>query len=270
MEVHNDRYTEDILWTIIKTVFTKNNQNLSDTMIEIESKTQKVVTALYLISDLIDENDPLRRDIRNLSVELSSLIGTLAIESPSKAKKTITEAQNHIDRIQNILKVCVSVGFVSDMNFKIISDHLTFVRDDLNKKYGLINSQALIASSFHNKAIHEFILPDSILKDTADIKEKKESVLVKDFEKPTKQEEIKSQKPKPQKDTPNGQASNGQRVEKILSVIKQKGEVSVSDVAREFPELSEKTMQRMLIKLVETGTLSKTGEKRWSRYSLIV
>lgn len=243
-------------------------------MIEIESKTQKIVTALYLISDLIEEQDPLRKDMRNLSVILSSLIGSLSIESPSKAKKTITEAQNYIDRIQNLLKVCVSVGFVSDMNFKIVSDHLVLVRDDLNKKYSLINSQALSASAFHNKAIHEFVLPDSVIKDGEALKVQKEAKQPRDLEKPATKNQpgVETTIPQnlPKKDNNKGQIPNGQRVEKILSIIKQKGEVSVGDVASDFPEFSEKTMQRMLIRLVEMGTLTKKGEKRWSRYSIAI
>lgn len=241
-------------------------------MIEIESKIQKIVTALYLISDLIYDEDPLRKDIRHLSVSLGSLIGSLAIEAPSQAKKSITEAQNYIDRIQNVLKVCVSVGFVSDMNFKIVSNHLIFLKDDLNKKYALINSQSLAASSFHNKAIHEFVLPDFIVKDNS----QKNTVEVK-TNKAFKQQISSGSTPhtpkkdiqeKNIKDIKMEQHSFGQRVERIIDIIRQKGEVSVSDVSTQFPELSEKTIQRILIRLVEQGSLVKTGEKRWSRYSI--
>lgn len=253
-----------------------NHQNLSkslaglrDNFFEIEAKTQKIVTALYLVSDLIDEQDPLRKEIRNTSVSLSSCVSLIAIESPSQAKKTITEAQNYVDRLLNILKVCVSVGFVSDMNFKVISEYLTFVRDDLTKKYGLINSQSLIASSFHNKAIHEFILPDFVAKETPI---QNQPVVSKGLqEQSIKDNSLKTyiQKEKTVTDTAKSQEQNSQRVDKILEVIKTKENVSIGDVAKEFPELSEKTIQRMLVRLVDSGQLSKTGEKRWSRYSLI-
>ncbi len=252
--------------------FSKSTSGIKDTMLEIEAKTQKIVTALYLVSDLIDETDPLRKDIRNISVSLSSLVSSISIESPSQAKKIITEAQNHVDRLLNILKVCVSVGFVSDMNFKVISEYLVFVRDDLTQKYGLINSQSLVASSFHNKAIHEFILPDFITKDSGLVggnqatvsKEAKSKIeALKDIEVRTKPKVDISIK-----DNSNGHESNSQRLDKIVSIIQTQGNVSIGDVAKEFPELSEKTIQRMLIRLVELGKLSKTGEKRWSRYSV--
>ncbi len=272
---------EDKVTDILGLLMDKNNnQNFSkpasgfkDTMLEIESKTQKIVTALYLVSDLIEEQDPLRKDIRNISVSLSSLVSSMAIESPSQAKKTITEAQNHIDRILNILKVCVSVGFVSDMNFKVISEYLVFVRDDLNQKYGLINSQSLVASSFHNKAIHEFVLPDFITKEKFSVP----NSVHQNVPKETKKESVKDIQTKTEtqntqiiKDTNQGQESNNQRLDKIITIVQSKGEVSVGDVSSEFPEISEKTIQRMLIKLVETGQLTKTGEKRWSRYSLTI
>lgn len=254
-----------------------NHQNTSkpfsgfkDNFFEIEAKTQKIVTALYLVSDLIDEQDPLRKQIRNTAVSLSSFVSSIAIESPSQAKKTITEAQNYVDRLLTILKICVSVGFVSDMNFKVISEYLTFVRDDLTKKYGLINSQSLIASSFHNKAIHEFVLPDFITKET--LTQNKPIVSKGSQEQSIKDNSLKTyiQKEKIVTDIIKSQEQNSQRMDKIIEVIKSKETVSVGDVAKEFPELSEKTIQRMLVKLVDTGTLSKTGEKRWSRYSLAI
>jgi|GEM_PF-982265 len=248
--------------------FSKTYGGLKDTMLEVESKTQKIVTALYLVSDLIDEEDPLRKDVRNLAVSLSALVGSIAIESPSQAKKTITEAQNYIDRILNVLKVCVSVGFVSDMNFKVISEYLVFVRDDLNQKYGLINSQSLLASSFHNKAIHEFVLPESITQNKPTPKPVQKTTPEKNTVPFVQKDTIKKTDEVFQKDIQKGQESNNQRLEKIISIIQTKGEVSAGDVSLEFPELSEKTIQRMLIKLVETGKLSKTGEKRWSRYSI--
>lgn len=240
-------------------------------MVEIQSKTQKIVTAIYLISDLMDEKDPLRKSLRNLSVILSSRIGSMSIESPSQAKKTITEAQNYVDRIVSVLKVCVSVGMVSDMNFKIISESLYFVKDDLNVKYGAINTESLAASSFHNKAIHEFVLPDFITKDesvkTSSKQTERAATPVVSVHK-VQSQDIKDKKDNVVKDTLKVQKKDDSRLDKVLDIVRQKGEVSVADVAVEFPETSEKTIQRMLVRLVEESKLNKTGEKRWSRYSL--
>lgn len=243
------------------------------TFSDLTARTQKIVTAIYMISELIDEHDPLRKDIREMSVVLASLVGDMSIESGSRAKKTITEAQNYIDQIIDRLKVCVSVGLVSDMNFKIVSDYLVFVRDDLNKKYSVLNTHNGHGATFHNKAVQEFVLP-KYLTDTQDVRSKETEVsknqtdsfkkqtpnFVKDRQAPTVQ--------KPQF-VREEKKENNDRFERLIGLVGSKGEVSVGDLKNDFPELSEKTLQRMLVRLVETGKLTKTGEKRWSRYSLV-
>jgi hypothetical protein len=250
-----------------------SNTFISDRFVDLQSKTQKIVTALYMVSDLIPAKDPIRKELRFQAVTTSSLLASLAVQSPSRARKTITETQNYIDTIINLLKVSVSVGFVSDMNFKIIVDSLIFVRDDLNQKYALLNKESATSSSFHNRGVQEFVLPDFISKDTSPHTPQKKAsegetpktkpVVVKDT-----RSIILKDKMSVIKDMVVSDKGLSQREERIIAIITEKKEVSVSDVSTEFPEISEKTIQRMLIKLVEEGKLGKTGEKRWSRYSL--
>ncbi len=254
---------------ILEILMDKNaNTFISDKFVDLQSKTQKIVTALYMVSDLIPARDPIRKELRSQAVAMSSLVASLAIQSPSRAKKTITETQNYIDTIVSLLKVSVSIGFVSDMNFKIIVDSLIFVRDDLNQKYALLNKESLASSSFHNRGVQEFVLPDFITKDGNPKAPQAEVEKTKPFVIKDKQASPIKDKMSVIKDTQVSNPSLSQREERIIAIITEKKEVSVSDVSTEFPEISEKTIQRMLIKLVEEGKLGKTGEKRWSRYSL--
>ncbi len=54
----------------------------------------------------------------------------------------------------------------------------------------------------------------------------------------------------------------------ILDVIKNRGEVSIKDIASIVKGVSSKTVQRSLITLVQKGIIKRTGERRWSKYSL--
>jgi hypothetical protein len=54
----------------------------------------------------------------------------------------------------------------------------------------------------------------------------------------------------------------------IINTISIKGELSIKDLSTVIKGCSEKTIQRELISLVDRGILNKTGERRWSRYSL--
>lgn len=57
---------------------------------------------------------------------------------------------------------------------------------------------------------------------------------------------------------------------RILKLIKDKREIAIKDIMEHFPELSEKTIQRDLISFTESGVLKKTGDRRWSRYSIAI
>lgn len=252
----------------------KNKEtNISDRSLELTSKTQKIVTALYMVSDLIPAHDPVRRQLRTSSVGLASLVARIAIQSPSRAKKTITEAQNCIDTLTDLLRVSVSIGFVSDMNFKIIVESLILVRDDLNYKYGLLNSDSSLKNSFHNRAIEEFVLPSTLWNSPTVPKSEPLKGSVTEVSKPKESPVSYKTNIKDTvsvvKDKEMSNIKLSHREDRIMEIIKTKHEVSVSDVSAEFPEVSEKTIQRMLSKLVEEGKLGKTGEKRWSRYSLM-
>ena len=58
------------------------------------------------------------------------------------------------------------------------------------------------------------------------------------------------------------------RRDKIIDVVRSKGQVSIKDITSHFSEYSEKTIQRELLSLVSKGVFKKEGERRWSKYSL--
>ncbi len=67
-----------------------------------------------------------------------------------------------------------------------------------------------------------------------------------------------------------GKSDNkNERQKTILDTIRSRGESSIKDLVSVIKGCSEKTIQRELISLVQTGILSKTGERRWSRYSVV-
>ena len=56
------------------------------------------------------------------------------------------------------------------------------------------------------------------------------------------------------------------REEKILQKIQKSGPVTIKDIAQEFADISEKTIQRELQKMVDRGQIKKEGERRWTKY----
>jgi DNA-binding transcriptional ArsR family regulator len=67
-----------------------------------------------------------------------------------------------------------------------------------------------------------------------------------------------------------GQVSDkgGARRDAILSVLRTKGPSYIKDISTVVRGVSEKTIQRELQALVESGKVTRTGERRWTTYSL--
>lgn len=59
------------------------------------------------------------------------------------------------------------------------------------------------------------------------------------------------------------------RVQNILDILRSGGSLGIRDIAANLPEYSEKMIQRELLDLVTQGKVTKTGLKRWSKYSLV-
>ena len=66
-----------------------------------------------------------------------------------------------------------------------------------------------------------------------------------------------------------GHKGHSDRKGQVLSIIKDKGTVGIKDIAASITDCSEKTIQRILLSLIEEGVVRKEGERRWSTYSLI-
>lgn len=60
----------------------------------------------------------------------------------------------------------------------------------------------------------------------------------------------------------------GSRRKRILEIVKARGAVTINEFIDAIKGCSSKTIQRELTSLVLSGTLKKTGERRWSKYSL--
>lgn len=59
------------------------------------------------------------------------------------------------------------------------------------------------------------------------------------------------------------------RRERILDIIKDKGEATIKDISTTITDCSEKTIQRELIDMIKDNVILRDGERRWSKYKLI-
>lgn len=65
------------------------------------------------------------------------------------------------------------------------------------------------------------------------------------------------------------EGSKNERIESIVSILSSRGSVYIKDLSTMIRDVSEKTIQRELQKLVLEGRVKREGERRWTRYTLV-
>ncbi|MFZ2975667.1 MAG: DeoR family transcriptional regulator [Candidatus Moraniibacteriota bacterium] len=73
---------------------------------------------------------------------------------------------------------------------------------------------------------------------------------------------------KPTSNSISGTLLPGRR-DRILVILKDKGEATIKDISEQVTDCSEKTIQRELIDLIKDGLIVRHGERRWSKYSVV-
>lgn len=59
------------------------------------------------------------------------------------------------------------------------------------------------------------------------------------------------------------------RRDMIMRALRKKSRLTIKEITRVVPGCSEKTIQRELIALIKDNMVTREGERRWSRYSLV-
>src|SRR3989304_5004530 len=79
-----------------------------------DNKTEKLVTAIFMVTDLLDKAEPLRNELRSLGIKLLS-----------------RNQDSLISQIMSLINIATSIGLVSDMNGGIINKELTNLKGSI-------------------------------------------------------------------------------------------------------------------------------------------
>ncbi len=252
------------------------NQNsreiaLKDTYVFLSyQKTSKLITALYMVTDIIEKDEPIRLKLRTLG----GAVITDTFVSPSNALPKIAE-------IMSFLDIAGSVNIVSEMNANILRKEFFKLKksiEDYTQGSAFTSApQVMIADIFSDTfslPSESFMSHENTTQDkpnTTRIGVQKGSTLLKALS----SVDMSNRTPMGVKRTSHGiaefEALKKDRKEQIISIIKVTGGgATITDIRLKatgsLASCSEKTLQRELIGMLKDGTLKKTGEKRWSRY----
>jgi len=227
-----------------------------DYLIYIFKKTEKITAALYLVSGLLKDDEPLKWELRDRGMDLISSSFTASSSMPGDKNIVIQSLFTAALETISLLNVAKISNLISTMNHTLlvreIDNILSLLRDQLAQNAenaGYVLSEAffktptLFSSGFK---------PDSKTKPSG----------------PTVQTVSNAQITGANKGQSNSPAKKSQRQESIISILKNQSNLTIKDFSKSIRDCSEKTIQRELLELVEKGVIKKEGERRWSRYSL--
>ena len=231
------------------------------------NKTDKLITALYMVTDIIDRDEPLRNKLRTLGTEIISDINRM----PASACGKISE-------IMSFLGIARAMNIVSEMNCNILKkefSELSLSIKEATNKVEVLNRKVDL-SSFFTEELFDQKHPafpsrnqyNSIgHRPSVNVGLQKGSTLLKALSDRTSLMSDRNVK----KNIDSFDFLKKQRREDITNFIKKNaGGGTITDIRNgvhgTLASCSEKTLQRELVSMVKDGVLNKTGEKRWSRY----
>ena len=255
------------------------------------TKTHKLITALYMVTDIIDKEEPIRSKLRNLGTQIVSDMHSVPAEAGGKIAETVSflniaSAMNFISEMNcNILKkefleLKASIQESVDMKPKWLADFFTNSPLEGWSKTGVdkssppppkgYSSRGELNSKGHSIGHHI----------STRIGVQKGSTLLKAIK------DMSNKVPAPYE--AGGFHSGADKIVsrvidfdilkkerryEITNFIKKNGgSATIADVKNGaqgiLTSCSEKTLQRELMSMTKDGVLNKTGEKRWSRHYL--
>lgn len=242
----------------------------------------KITQALYMITDLIDDEVSLKSVIRNGAVSIGQSLSIL-LGTQKSLQDIYIKIQNQLAQLSTSFDLMYQYHNVSDMNYQIVHSELGKMYNAISALISVGNKNAvqgvdgLDASFFvDNSTLNQkpvFAKPtiqetSLSLKQTSkaptNTKTENPSFIVKDTIKQNVSVDVK-----PDVTTVRVAISaKEKRHTNILNILKQKKNASINDICSLFKGCSSKTIQRDLVNLIDQKKVVKRGDRRWSTYNL--
>ncbi|HAS81047.1 TPA: hypothetical protein DD445_01480 [Candidatus Nomurabacteria bacterium] len=246
------------------------------------TKTNKLVTALYMVTDIMEKGEPIRLKLRTLGVEILSDIAFLE-------KGTFGNIKDKVISILSFLNIASDLGMISGMNSTILKKEFTGLKQSIEEftnknnlwfeEFMSDNSKEELNDSVSSPLVSkiDFSIGHSKLNDKKDVSfakgqsvrigVQKGSTLLKALS------NVKGNSINKNASSEGFEMLKKDRRESIIKITKSiPNGVSIKDIVTRLDntgkKYGEKTIQRELVSMVKDNVLKKTGEKRWSKYSI--
>jgi hypothetical protein len=254
-------------------------------------KINKLISALYMVTDIMDKEEPLKMELRNLGVKIISDTHFFH-KGQDFSKQTI----NKILVVLSLLEIATSIGAISQMNSNILVNEFIklrkailemnlqkedtwlkeFIKEDSIPNYGIMANEKSYPSMRHRSTRIGIQKGRNLLKALSHLNGQGNNNI---FLSGTQKQNLLNNNINKSE---NINVLKNKRRQEIVLILKDKiknfpesNGLTITDIKiHEFGKqgslasCGEKTLQRELVSMVSDGIIKKTGSKRWSRYSL--
>ncbi len=262
----------------------KNNKNPMHSVFDdnayflfLYKKTEKIVTAVHLVTNHIKDEDTIKWHLRKRSLDLLSDILTLYHFQLSDRKQS-GKVLGLISEILSLFDIAHQSHIVSEMNATIMKREVTslFVLiEEQVEGEGVAQSLILSDEFFDTPSSENSIASNNNSSLVGSLPSVGDAH--KGHYKRHEDMSFKTRLPagavtqkKSQKISADLVKDKGEERRKIiLDILTKSQNIGVNELIGLITDCSEKTIQRQLLSMVKEGVLKKEGERRWSRYSRV-
>ena len=213
----------------------------------VYKKAERLAKAIHLVSPAFRNSPAMRDRIDRIAVGLVDA----AVLPPTTAKDALAR---ELLALSSVLSIARAGGLLSAMNADLIAREAQHLLHEVAgyEEPRLFLEEAPTLAELARSSVRQPQAP----RPAAAPREERRAVRASAEQPPLDNGHVS--------DTP----ARGSRQEAILSILSQKGSVYIKDISMVIRDVSEKTIQRELQTLVEAGRVAKTGERRWTTYSI--
>jgi hypothetical protein len=243
----------------------------------ISKKTEKIGTAIYMVTDFVHESEPLRYQLRTLALALITGTKKLAARSAEPQPVLSDDIGRTIDETVTFITLASTIGLISEMNGNILVHELVKIKGDMIRIYGEKKVIVTTHPGYANIILKPEMFEISEVPQQAPVADKGHEIFKGHTTSITtpgvteQAEKMRNTVEQNEKEFLFKKTDIGMKIARrndVLAIVRNKGKVSIKDIVSILKDTSEKTVQRELLALVREGVLAKEGEKRWSTYRI--
>ncbi len=269
-------------------------------------KTERVAAALYVVTGLFPDGEPLKWGLRESGVLLIKHTLSFKERATVHSKEFLSDTFAEMAHLFSLLDLAYVADLLSPMNFSVLKKELENVLGIIEGKWRISSfpiSPPFLEESFFgipkdifsstnakegeseilfpfspgaeqhaegDTAIHGFGEFERFKRNQKDIykghADSRENVLNKKTQVSRSKTRIALNKEAVV--SPLSNQTKEDRKQNILAVLRQQHSAMIKNFSAVIRGCSEKTIQRLLTRMVQDGVLKREGDRRWSRYSI--